>query len=176
MIGVIGIIAVVRGLTFRRDNHLAQRVADALAPALDETYTFIRNVNKIRFYVDGILVGPPGVLIFRVVDRQGTLLHEGDRWLKPSPDSGWLPAGFDATRECVADMKAIKSYLAGKGINVEAVFGVVVLTGRANISEKQPKLPSATLDTVLERVRSGYMAKPRLDPAAAALIVTHLRN
>jgi len=173
---IIGVIALVRGLTFRRDNHLAQRVADALAPALDESYTFIRNVNKVRYYVDGILVGPPGVLIFRIVDRGGTLLHEGDRWLKPSPDGGWLPAGFHATRECVADMKAIKNTLAGKGVNIEAVFGVVVIIGRATISEKQPKLPSATLETVLERVRAGYMAKPRLDPAVAALIVTHLRN
>lgn len=176
VIALVSIAAVIRGLTFRRDNPLAQRVADALAPALDDSYTFIRNINKVRYYVDGVLVGPPGVLVFRIVDRHGTLLQEGDRWLKPSPDGGWLPAGFDATRECVADMKAIKTALAAKGVTTDAIFGAVVLTGKANINEKAPKLPSATLETVLARVRAGYMAKPRLDPAAAALIVTHLRN
>lgn len=176
IVALVGVVALIRGLTFRRDNPLAQRVADALTPALDDSYTFIRNINKVRYYVDGVLVGPPGVLVFRIIERQGTLLHEGDRWLKPSPDGGWLPAGFNGTRECVADMKAIKAYLTSKGVSTDAIFGVVVLTGKANINEKAPKLPSATLETVLERVRAGYMAKSRIEPATAALIVTHLRN
>lgn len=176
VVGLIGLVALIRGLTFRRDNHLAQRVGDTLAASLDESYTFIRNINKVRFYVDAVLVGPPGVLVFRVVERQGTLLHEGDRWLRPASEGGWLPAGFNATRECVADMKAIKEYLAARGVVVESVFGVVVLTKRANISEKNPKLPSATLETLMERLRVGYMAKPRIEPSVAAAIVTHLRN
>jgi hypothetical protein len=176
VLGVIGLAAVVRGLTFRRDNPWAQRVGDVMMPALDDSYTFIRNINKVRYYVDGVLIGPPGVLVFRIVERSGTFLHEGDRWLKPSPDDTWLPAGFDATRECVADMKAIKETLAKSGVQTDAIFGVVVLVGRATIAEKQPKLPSATLETLLERLRAGYMAKQRIEPALAATIVSHLRN
>ncbi|MCU0475104.1 MAG: hypothetical protein MUC99_03150 [Anaerolineae bacterium] len=177
IVGLLGAAAVVRGLTFRRDNPLAQVVAERMMPVVDDSYTFVRNVNKLRFYVDGVLVGPPGVLVFRIVERGGKLLmHEGDRWLKPSPDGGWLPAGFDATRDCIADMKAIKAYLAQNGVQTEAIFGVVVLTKPTRIEEKLPKLPSATLETLLERLRAGYMAKPRIDPATAAAIVNHLRN
>lgn len=177
VVGLAGLAGLVRGLTFQRDNPLAKTVADRMTPTIDDSYTFVRNVNKLRFYVDGVMVGPPGVLVFRIVERGGGLLmHEGDRWLKPSPDGGWLPAGFDATRDCIADMKAIKAYLAQHGVQTEAIFGVVVLTKPTRIEEKQPKLPSATLETLMERLRAGYMAKPRIDPATAARIVNHLRN
>lgn len=170
-----GIIAFVRGITFRRDNPLADKVGRVLAPALSDDYTFIRSINTFRLgYIDAVLVGPPGVLVFRIIERGGLLLHEGDRWLKPAADGKWLPAGFKASRDCIIDMRAVKNYLARENIATEAVFGVVVLTAKAEITEKSPLIPGVTLDGLLERLRAGYMAKPRLDPAVAATIAALL--
>ncbi|MBK8137588.1 MAG: hypothetical protein IPK52_17535 [Chloroflexi bacterium] len=173
--GLAGFAALMRGATFKRGNPLADRVGTILSHALPDEYTYIRSINTFRLgYIDAVLVGPPGVLVFRIVEQGGTLLHEGNRWLKPGPDGNWLPAGFSASRECIVDMRAVKNFLARKQIVTEAIFGVAVLIGDAKITEKTPVIPGVSLDGLLERLRSGYMAKPRLDPAIAALIATHL--
>lgn len=171
IVGIAGLVALVRGLTFKRDNPLAETVRGVLGRALGDEYTFIPSINTLRLgYIDAVLIGPPGVLVFRILQRSGTLLHEGSRWLKPGSDGKWLPAGFNATRDCITDMRAVKNHLARKQLPTEAIFGVVVLIGDARITEKDPRLPGTTLDGLLERLRSGYMAKQRLDPALAAAI------
>lgn len=172
-----GIIAFIRGATFRRDNPLAEKVGHVLAPALSGDYTYIRSINSLRLgYIDAVLVGPPGVLVFRIVDRGGLFLHEGNRWLRPSADGSWLPAGFSASRECIVDMRAVKNHLTRKQLPADYVFGIVVLTGKAEITEKAPVIPGVSLDAMLERLRLGYMAKPRLTPAQAASIAAQLAD
>lgn len=166
-----GIIAFLRGVTFRRDNPLAEKVGRVLAPALSGDYTYVSSINSLRLgYIDAVLVGPPGVLVFRIIDRAGLFLHEGQNWLKPAADGRWLPAGFNASHECIVDMRAVKNLLTRKQLPTEAVFGIVILTGKAEITEKTPVLPGVSLDGMLERLRGGYMAKPRLDPAMASAI------
>src|SRR5690242_19501881 len=66
-----------RALTWKQDNNLAIRVGEFLSPRLDDRYTFIRNVSKLGLgYIDAVLVGPPGVLIFRILDIEGSLLND----------------------------------------------------------------------------------------------------
>lgn len=175
LVAVAGIAALIRGVTFKRSNPLADRVGKVLAQALADDYTYIHSINNFRLgYIDALLIGPPGVLVFRIVERSGTLLHEGNRWLKPGPDGNWLPAGFSASRDCIVDMRAVKNFLARKQVVTEDIFGVAVLIGDAKITEKAPLIPGVTLDGLLDRLRTGYMAKPRLDPALASVIITHL--
>ncbi len=177
IVAVVGAVAVLRGITFRRSNPLAEKTGVVLAKALDDEYTYITSINTFRLgYIDAVLVGPPGVLVFRIVERSGTLLHEGEKWLKPGPDGSWLPAGLHASRECIIDMRAVKNHLARNNILTDAIFGVSVLIGDARITEKAPVIPGVTLDGLLERLRNGYMAKPRLDPALATAIVTLLKG
>ena len=177
LVAVIGFAAVIRGLTFRRSNPLAEKVGTVLAKALDDEYTFITSINTFRLgYIDAVLVGPPGVLVFRIVARSGTFLHEGEKWLKPGPDGTWLPAGLRASRDCIVDMRAVKNHLTRNNIPSDAIFGVAVLIGDARITEKTPVIPGVTLDGLLERLRNGYMAKPRLDPALATAIVSLLKG
>lgn len=174
---VAGSVALIRGLTFRRSNVLAERVGVVLSKALEDEYTYITSINTMRLgYIDAVLVGPPGVLVFRIVERSGTLLHEGEKWLKPGPDGTWLPAGLNASRDCIVDMRAVKNHLTRNNIVTDAIFGVAVLLGEARITEKTPVIPGVTLDGLLDRLRTGYMAKPRLDPAIASAIVSLLKG
>lgn len=177
VVAVAGSVGVIRGLTFRRSNPLAEKTGAVLSKALDDEYTYITSINTFRLgYIDAVLVGPPGVLVFRILERRGTLLHEGEKWLKPGQDGTWLPAGFRASRDCIVDMRAVKNHLARHNLQTDAIFGVVVLIGDARITEKTPVIPGVTLDGLLERLRTGYMAKPRLDSAAAAAIVALLKG
>src|SRR4051812_34029481 len=66
----IGFGFMVRGMTYRMENQPALQVADVLSRELDGSYTFIRNVSRRGLgYVDAVLVGPPGALVFRIVDQ-----------------------------------------------------------------------------------------------------------
>jgi hypothetical protein len=177
---LVGLAAMIRGATFRRDNLLAQRVGETLAPLLNNDYTFIRNINKLRLgYIDAVLIGPPGMLVFRIVEQSGTFLHEGDRWLRPGTTGQWLPAPFNATQECTTDIRALRQFLVRNNLPIQdAVFGVAVLISDpgTTITEKQPLMPGTTLANLHERIRRGFLAQPRISPEQAAAVVKVLRN
>src|SRR5690242_4192310 len=62
-----GFGALVRGLTYRMENNPALAVGDVLGRELDQRFTFIRNVNRRGLgYIDAVLIGPPGALVFRI--------------------------------------------------------------------------------------------------------------
>ena len=82
-LAVAGVLMIVRALTWRTENDLARQTGALLAEHLDEQYTFIRNINHRKLgYIDAVLVGPAGILVFRIVDYQGRFLNETGKWLK----------------------------------------------------------------------------------------------
>ena len=176
---LIGAIALgVRAFTYRTDNDLAQMTARVLGPVLDDRFTYIRSVNRRGIgYVDAVLVGPPGVLVFRIVDVAGVFFNEGPNWLEADPGRGpqaWKPASIKPTADCFADMKRLDQYLAGKGLARMPVFGVIVFTRAApqvRLSFREPALPAATFSALLPTLQSYYLNQDRLDPARADQIV-----
>lgn len=184
MIGVgivllIGAIALgVRAFTYRSDNDLAQMTARVLGPALDDRFTYVRSVNRRGIgYVDAVLVGPPGLLVFRIVDNAGVFFNEGPNWLEADPGRGpqaWKPASIKPTADCFADMKRLDQYLAGKGLARMPIFGVIVFTRdvpQVRLSSREPALPSATFSVLLPTLQSYYLNQDRLDPARSEQIV-----
>ena len=74
--GITGVALVIRAVTWKTENDLAKMTGDMLAQYLDDRYTFIRNISKRKLgYIDAVLVGPPGVLVFRIVDVDGDYLN-----------------------------------------------------------------------------------------------------
>lgn len=157
------------------DNQLAKIVANAFAPSLGDEYTFIRNVNRFGLgYIDAVLVGPPGALVFRITDKEGIFLNEGDRWLRANKNREWVPAGIDATREAVADIKALREYAVNNKLPEIPVYGVVVFvreSPRVEITLKEPLIPATQLSATLARLQTSYFAKNRIDNATAAALV-----
>lgn len=174
-LGIAGFAVGVRAATWRPDNDLAKVVGQYLENYLDNGYTLIRNVNKFRVgYIDAVLVGPPGVLVFRIIDRRGTFLNEGDRWLKAGRDGEWVPAGFNATVEAAVDVKALRKYLAARGLGELPVFGVVVFMRNppeVKIEHKDPLLPSTTLGGLMKTLERSYLAKVRIQPQQIKAVV-----
>jgi hypothetical protein len=173
----VGIVLAIRAVTWRTENDLARIVGNALGAYLDERYVFIRNVSKMRVaYIDAVLVGVQGVLVFRILDKTGVYLNEGDRWLRLNPrDRRWVPGGIDPTRQAMADMRNLQAYLSQRGLPADTpIFGVVVFVRDAplvQITHKSPALPATQLSGLYATLQGNYLAKERISRGAADAIV-----
>jgi hypothetical protein len=179
IVALVGAIALgIRAFTYRSDNDLAQWTARVLAPALDDRFTFVRSINRRGIgYVDAVLVGPPGVLVMRILSNAGVFFNEGPNWLEADPGRGpqaWKPAAIKPTAECFADMKRLNQFLVNNALPGTPIFGVILFTRDApqvKLSAREPALPSATASTLLPALRTYYLTQDRLDPARAEQIV-----
>lgn len=178
---LIGLIVAVRAATWRTENDLAKVVGNVLGTKLDGRYTLIRNVSKIGLgYIDAVLIGVQGVLVFRILDRTGIFLNEGDRWLKINQrDNRWIPAGIDPSREAIADMKSLQKFLADRGLPQDTpIFGVVVFLKEAplvQITMRNATIPATPLSTMYSVLQNNYFAQERISRGAADSIVKLLR-
>lgn len=176
--GALGVLALglaLRALTWKTDNALAENVGNALSVFLDKRYIFIRNVSKRQLgYVDAVLVGPAGVLVFRITPKQGTYLNEGTRWLVQRDKGAWRTLNWSPSDEVIEDIKKVRAYLTEKGIDKPQVFGVVVFTSpepQTIITRKESTVPIAQIATLEERLLGNYLAKQdRHDVATVAEI------
>lgn len=176
---ISGIGLLIRGLTYRRDNEIARAVGDLLTGELDDRFVFIRNLSRNRLgYIDALLIGPPGALVFRVTSIGGMFLNESADWLE-SNDGGrtYSLSRNTFTREAVIDIHALRKFLARNGLPEIPVFGVVVFTnGTARITTRQPVVPVAELRTLMSVLKREYLVKDRVTPDQAHRAVMVLYN
>ena len=172
---IAGALLVVRALTWRTENDLAKLTGEFLAQHLDERYTLIRNVSKRKLgYIDAVLVGPAGVLVFRIVDYQGHFLNEAGKWLKADKKGRWKPMWGNPTREATADVTSLRTYLAAHKLPDIPIFGIVVFTPNdpiARLTLKDPVMPATHLTSLPTRLQKNYLAKERIDPRVVTAIV-----
>ena len=164
------LIMIIRALTWQTDNLLAKQTGEHLARHLDERYLFIRNISKRSTgYIDAVLLGPPGVLVFRISDAEGIYFNEGARWLTQKSKGEWGTVRFgrmNLTEEAVVDVKALRKYFAEEGLNDIPVYGVVAFTKESPIlqfSVQKPVVPVAYNSTLYYDLSDNYFAKDRLD-------------
>lgn len=167
MLFVLALGLAVRAVTWRTDNDLAVRVSSVLGGALDARYTFIRNISTRELgYIDALLIGPPGVLTFRILDLKGILANEGADWLIQNRRGEWRPLGSSPTREVVADIDKLRTYLSGRNLGDVPVYGVIVFTSEAPATQlmgKTPVVPPTHLSSLLVNLGDNYLAKDRID-------------
>ncbi|MDL1899224.1 NERD domain-containing protein [Anaerolineae bacterium CFX9] len=163
---LIAIALFIRAFTWKTDNDLAQITARVLASALDDRFVFIRNVSKREIgYVDAVLIGPPGALVFRILDATGIFFNEGANWLQ-SRSGELVPARIDPTRECVADIQKMRDALQ-KRIGEIPVFGIVVFTKDprdVQLNVKEPVVPITHLTALVQSIQGNYLAVDRIPP------------
>lgn len=172
---VVGVILVLLGLglairafTRRTENDLAHTTGRFLQQRLDSQYSFIRNINRMGLgYIDAVLLGPPGVLVFRILDDRGGFANEGAKWLHYGKDD-WKTFRINPTQQAVDDIEHLRLYLQRRKLNTE-VFGVVVFLGnesQVQLHLKDPVVPVSHLHTLVETLQPNYFARmDRLQPA-----------
>ncbi|MBE2183610.1 MAG: hypothetical protein IAE89_09315 [Anaerolineae bacterium] len=172
------IILAARAATFRKDNDLAMITGRYLEPLLDNNFTYIRNINKRSIgYVDAALIGPPGIMVFRIVDNTGAYINEGANWLKRAGSGEWIPAGFSPTREDIADIRKVREFLIKREIGDVPIFGMVVFTPdpqRVGLTIRNPEIPVTHLMNLYPALQNGYLTSPPLDANQVVAITRSL--
>jgi hypothetical protein len=165
LVVLTGLALMARGLSLRTENEPAKMVAQALSSGLGAEYTFIRNLSRRGLgYIDGVLVGPPGVLVFRIHDQPGVFRNEGADWLESKGGGPFALSRLSLTRECVADVVTLRKYLAARNLAHVPVYAIVVFTHpSATITARQPNVPIADLRSLLNVIRGDYMREARID-------------
>jgi len=172
---LIGVGVAVRAVTIRKDNDLAMITGRFLGQYLDSRYHFIRNIRKPSLgYIDAVLVGPPGALVFRILDSVGRYTNEGASWLKHDARGQTQTADIDPTREAVEDVKALRQFLAGQRLGDVPVYGIVVFTKEqpaVQLVAREPVVPITTLSALITNLGGNYLAKERMDAAKVSAVV-----
>lgn len=175
---VAGLVIAVSALLTRPDNALARVTGDYLQQQreFDSRYWFIRHVYRRRLgYIDAVMVGPPGALVFRIMGSTGTFINEGADWLKETRRHTWTPAGINPTRECQIDIKALRDYLAERGLQQVPVFGVIVFTQpeiAVRLTARTSHVPITHLHRLYSILGNDYLAAPqRIDQATVERVV-----
>ncbi len=168
----IGSVSIYRGFTLERDNELAFQVGDFLRETLDERYTYIRNVSRRRLgYIDAVLIGPPGALVFRIVDYNGLWRNELAEWKIKDKRGRMRNADSNPTRECARDVYALRQYYAKHNLDEVPVYGVVVFHSRAvTLQGASPVMPISEthlLSDVLSRPGNYLQTEQRIDAQTA---------
>ncbi len=176
---LVGVGLALRAITWKTDNSLAIKTGERLAPYLDERFTFVRNVSKFGLgYIDAVLVGPPGALVFRIVDKTGHYLNEHGNWLVRDKQGGWSPATMlNPTRDTTTDIDALRKFLAKRNLDAVPVFGVVVFTRSPNsvfVETRSPVVPVALLDNLLPVLQQQYLTQDRITAEQADAVVRKL--
>lgn len=162
-VGLLGLGMAIRAFTRRQENNLALITGDALAPQFDGRHSFIRNINRSGLgYIDAVMIGPPGALVFRILDSTGSLANEAAEWMKQNAAGQWTPFGFSPTRQVVEDVDHLRVYFEKNGLDIP-VFGVVVFIGDESlvtIAQRDPVVPVSHLPTLVHNLQANYLANP----------------
>lgn len=170
---ILGFASVVRALTLQKDNALAFAVGEALKQSLDHRFTYLRNVSKRGVgYIDAVLVGPPGALVFRVVDHDGFWKNERSEWLTRNRDGRLRTARINPTREVVRDVYALRKYFAKRGLPQVPVYALVVFTSpHLQLSGDGPVVPIAEIPTMYQIMGRDYLKDERVDASTVQAAV-----
>lgn len=174
-LGFLGILMLARALTWKTDNRLAESTGNALGDFLDERYVFIRNVSKLALgYIDAVLLGPPGVLVFRISNREGVYFNEGGNWMIQHDKGVWSTLRWNPSREVIDDINKLRAWLERRGLKDVPVYGVIVFTKdhpAAQVTQQKPVVPSAHVNELSYALAETYFARDRIDaPALKKLI------
>lgn len=164
-LALAALAVAVRAVTLRTENTDAVVTARELARHLDDRFTFFTNVNRPGLgYIDGVLVGPPGALVCRILDSKGLFFNEASGWLKGGPNG--TPLRTNPTQQAIDDIKALREYLAKNQLERLPVFGVIVFIHPDPVLRlvvKDPVVPPTHLSSLMIRLQDNYLAKDRTD-------------
>jgi hypothetical protein len=176
----VAIMMAIRAFTRRKENDLALTTGNIINQSgyFDGRYSFIRNINRSGLgYIDAILIGPPGALVFRILDNTGNFANESANWMAQNSRGEWVPARINPTRQCVDDIQHLRQYLTRHNLGTVPIFGLIVFTaseGGVRIAEKDSIVLISHLHSVVQNLSKQYLAKVDRIPQETVTAVRRL--
>ncbi|MGJ3238402.1 MAG: nuclease-related domain-containing protein [Anaerolineae bacterium] len=178
---VVTVVMIIRALTWKRDNPIAEQVGEVLEQELnlDDRYAYIRNLSRPSIgYVDAVLVGPPGVLVMRITNRGGVFFNQGSKWLRQRDKADWKPLRWSPSEEVADDVHKIRDFLQTRGLAQIPVFAVVIFTEdqpMTRVTTENPVVPVMQPFEMAYSLENSYFSKrDRLDQITVNNVVKTL--
>ena len=169
-IALAGIGLIVRSFSLKKDNLFAYEVGEYLKKTSlnnDARYTFIRNISHRRLgYIDGVLVGPPGALVFRTVDYKGGWINERTEWRRRGKNGKLQKANTNPTKECARDVYALREYYKKQGLEKVPVYGIIVFVtpvDKLDLKADGPIMPVTSIDYLFHYMKEDYLSEERIN-------------
>ncbi|MCY4008591.1 MAG: response regulator [Anaerolineaceae bacterium] len=183
-----GLLSAVCGLWFllranqrrKTDDLLAQEVFQTLARNLDARFSFISS-SQIRSVcgIDALMIGPPGLLIFKFLHLNGQLYQERGHWLTQNRKGELIPLKNNPTQELLSDMNHIQQRLDGQGLSDFPIFGAILSlndSDQLQYHANEEIFPLVFAPSLNERLKQSYFFRDRITLRAAGKLLEHLRQ
>ena len=174
----VSFMMALRAITWKTDNQLARQVGEQLGAQLDRNFVFIRNISQRGIgTLDAALVSKHGLLILRVCGRKGRLHNEKAHWLRRGRKGQWIPMRWNPTAMALRDLRRMRAYLQGQGLEELPIFAAIVFIREAPLVEltlRDPSVPVAHSSQLVPALRDSYFARDRLDPATMQRVLNLL--
>ncbi len=156
----LGLTSFERGVNYILGERGENDVAQSLGTVLDDRYTLIRNLvlPGEKTDIDGVLVGPFGVLVLEVKNFNSRDIYEceGDRWFYRKPGQrDRAPMEKSPTKQAQSNRDRLRRYLVKhdlRGIPVNAL--VVISNPKAEVRFKKPHVFILRLPQLSDYCRS----------------------
>ena len=160
-------LMALRAITWKTDNALARELGTLLVHHLDHNFVYIRNISKRPIgYLDAVLIGKHGVLVFRISKRKGHFFnHKGD-WMRRRPKRNWTPMRWNPTREVAVQVVKLREFLADYQLAAVPVRAVIVFTRASSLVQltlRDPALPVVHSSKLVKHLQDNYLGQGHLD-------------
>jgi|GEM_PF-5549678 len=159
---------------FRQGEAGEQGLLRALASQLDDRWVMLQDYLppppwRAGGDIDGVLVGPAGVVVFEAKAWKGFFLCRGDQWLyQRSQRAPWEPARHNPTTQALENVERMQQMLRQLGFGQTGVRPIVAVASdhmSLTIDSKvPPAVPLYTFSPVAEPIQR-YLGKSALSAA-----------
>lgn len=163
---LVGIYYFTSGMAIPTADARSARLAQVLSGVLDQNHILVRDPAPagLNARLDAVVIGPSGIMVFKVVDEPGIFRCEGDLWLQRAPGKDFQLWRRNPTREFLAELDQLRAYLNKRSLNNVPLSTLIVFTDpHTEISARAPAIPVTTLFNMPTELRNGYLLRPRID-------------
>lgn len=183
---IVGVILASSGLwlvgcAYRRrklDDKFFREVAVKLCDQFDSRFTYISNLNVRGLKgIDAVIVGPPGLLVLRLLDNRGDLYQEHGYWLQQGKKGDFIPLNFNPARELLSDIRRLRSKLAQHAMSEFPIFGIIVSLRSSTDVQYHTSgevFPFSHVSTLVDSLNQNYLGRERVTMRAVRAVLKQL--
>ena len=163
---VFGIFYFGKGVGSVTYDPRGARLAQVLSTVLDGRHILVREPAQpgLDARLDALVIGPGGIMVFKLVDEPGIYRCEGDLWLQRPPGKDFQVWLRNPTREFLPEIDRLRAYLNKRDLGSVPLSTLIVFTDpHASISARAPAVPITTLFNLPVELHNGYLLRPRID-------------